>query len=79
MYLLYLVLSFTEVLVLFASAIGLLVFIVREIVRAIEGLLDAAMNAISASKQPRIESLQPLGVGGKGRVRIIPGGHNEHF
>ena len=79
MYLLYLVLSFTEVLVLFASAIGLLVFIVREIVRAIESLLDAAMNAISASKQPRIESLQPLGVGGKGRVRIIPGGHNEHF
>jgi len=79
MYLLYLVLSFTEVLVLFASAIGLLMFIVREIVRAIEGLLDAAMNAISASKQPRIESLQPLGVGGKGRVRIIPGGHNEHF
>lgn len=79
MYLLCLVLSFAEVLVLFASAIGLLVLFVKEAVMSIEGLLDAAMNAMSPGGRPGIESLEPVGVGGKGRVRIIPGGHNERF
>lgn len=79
MYLLYFVLSLTEVLVLFASAIGLLVLIFKETARFIDGLLDAALNAVSPSGRPRIALLDPLGVGGKGRVRMIPGGHNERF
>jgi hypothetical protein len=73
MYLLYSILAFAEVLVLFASAISLVVLAVRQVIKAISGLIDAAINAGLPDAQPRFTALDPAG------VRRVPGGHNEHF
>jgi len=79
MYYLLLVLSFSEVLVLFASAIGLFVFVLRETVRAIDDLLEAAINVRWPGAQSGVKAQGLLCVGFKSRLRMIPGGHNEHF
>jgi 4-hydroxybenzoate polyprenyltransferase len=73
------VLAGTEVVVLFASTIGLLGFAVRQVVRAINGLLDMAIDSASPSTKPRLRSPSPSNVLVASRVRRIPGGHNETF
>ena len=79
MSLVYSILAFAEVLVLFASAIGLFVFIVKEVVREINRLFDAAAAAASANKESSVKSRDPVSVGAGSRLHRIPGGHNEHF
>jgi hypothetical protein len=76
MYLLYSILAFAEVLVLFASAISLVVLALRQVIRAISGLIDAAINAGLPDARRRFAALDLLGTR---RVREVPGGHNEHF
>jgi hypothetical protein len=76
MYLLYSILAFAEVLVLFASATGLVVLAVRQVIKGVSGLIDAAIDAGLPDARRRFAALDPFGAR---RVREIPGGHNEHF
>ena len=79
MYLLYSVLAFAEVLVLFASTIGLLALAARQVTRKIRSLMGAPINTGSASTEPYVKTLNPLGVTVERHARQIPGGHNERF
>ena len=67
MYLLYSILAFAEVLVLFASAISLVVLALRQVIKAISGSIDAAVNAGSPNADPRFTALDPVGVCGHDR------------
>lgn len=71
-YYLYAVLAFTEVAVLFASAIGLSVFVVREIIREIDHLLDVAIRG-------RWFDTQRPSTARYHRLYEVVGGHNERF
>lgn len=77
--LLYSGLAFAEILVLLASALALLVLAVRQLKKAIERLLDAAVDAASPSAEPRRKTLDPLGAAAGHRGRKIPGAHNDRF
>jgi hypothetical protein len=66
------VLAFAEVAVLFASAISLFVFLISEIVRTVDRLLDAAISG----RWFAIE--HPLPVRDH-RLHKIVGAHNERF
>jgi hypothetical protein len=79
MSLLYSVLAFAEVLVLFASAISLFAFLVRQVVREINRFLDAAVDAASPDTESPVKSPEPIGAGAGSRLHKITGGHNEHF
>jgi hypothetical protein len=72
LYYLYAVLAFAEVAILFVSAISLFVFLVSEIVRTVDRLLDAAISgrwlAIGRPSPARDH-----------RLRKVLGGHNERF
>lgn len=72
----YAVLAFAETLVLFASILGLLVFVLRQMVRGINVVIDAAINASSLDTMPRDRNPSRLNVAAAHR---IPGGHNERF
>jgi hypothetical protein len=77
--LVYFALAFGEILVLLASAIAVLVLILREIVAAINGLMDKAIDVGSAGTEPRAKSPSPFKIAAGNRLRRIPGGHNETF
>ena len=70
------VLAFAETLVLFGSVIGLLVFALRQVVRGMNLVIDAAINASSLDTTPRDRNRRRLNVAAAHR---IPGGHNERF
>ncbi len=78
-HLLYLFLAFAEVLVLLASAMGLLGFVVWRLAKKILDILDAGVTAKSPDTQPPIKTSSPLGAMAGRRARQIPGGHNERF
>jgi hypothetical protein len=73
------VLTFSAVLVLFASTIGILMLIARQVIRTIRGIVDMAIDASPTSAEPYVKTLNPLGVAVERRVRQIPGAHNERF
>jgi hypothetical protein len=77
--LLYSVLSYTAVLVLFASAISLLIFIARIIIREIRVLIGATDEARSSVAEPRVKTLNPVGIAVGSRGRQIRGAHNDRF
>ena len=66
------VLTFTEVAVLIASAIGVFVFVVREITGEIDRLLDTAINGRWFDTQTPSKTRDH-------RHYKIVGGHNERF
>ncbi len=78
-YALYAFLAFSEVLVLFASAIGVLVFIACELIGMLGSLADAAVSYGSRSGQHSVKTLRTMGAAAGARSRVIPGGHNERF
>ena len=78
-YLLYSVLSCTAVLVLFASAVALIALAVRIIIREIQVLMGTTTEAHPSAREPRIKTLDPVGVGVGNRARQIRGAHNERF
>jgi hypothetical protein len=69
---LYAVLAFSEVAVLFASAIGLSVFVVREVIREIDHLLDVANSCLWLDPQRHSTTRHHR------RYEVV-GGHNERF
>jgi hypothetical protein len=71
-YLLCAVLAFAEVAVLIASALSLFVFLVSEVVRTADCLLDAAINGRSLAVE------RPSPVTAHGLHKIV-GAHNERF
>ncbi len=73
----YSILAGAEVVVLLASTIGLMAFAVRQAVRAIDSLLDAAVDAASPDTKPRLMS--PSNVVVASHLHKIRGGHNEIF
>jgi hypothetical protein len=77
-YLLYLFLAFSEVLVLFAVTIALLAFAVRQVLRSIGNLIEAVINPTSAGAAAGIKTSNPFRLAAPRNVRI-PGGHNEVF
>jgi hypothetical protein len=77
-YLLYAFLAFAEVLVLFAVAIALFVFALRQLVKWIGSLIDAALSARSADAAG-VRTPDPFRFAVQKNVRRIPGGHNEVF
>jgi hypothetical protein len=78
-YLLYSVLAFAEVLALFAVAIVLFIFLLKQAVKVLGAWIDAVIAAWSREAEPRLGNPKPLGVNATKRVRQIPGGHNERF
>jgi hypothetical protein len=78
-YLLYSGLAFAEVFVLFASVIAVLVLAVRQVVKAIASMVDVAIGAGSSDTEHHGKILDPLGAVAGGRVRKIPGAHNDRF
>jgi hypothetical protein len=75
----YSALAFVEVLVLFASAISVLVLVVRQAVREINRLLDAAFDAASPSTESSVKNPEPVSATAGSRTRKVVGGHNEQF
>lgn len=75
----YAVLAFAETLVLFASVLGLLVLALRQVVRGIDSLIDAAINSSSPDTKPRVRTPSRFNVAAESRLHRIPGGHNERF
>ena len=75
----YSALAFAEILMLFASVIGILVFAVRRAVRAINSLMDTAINSNSPDAEPRVRRQRRLKVATESGLHKIPGGHNERF
>ena len=78
-YALYSFLAFAEVAVLIASAAGFFGFIAWQIIKKIQSVLDATVNAEAPEPKPQIKTLLPLGATAGKRARPIPGGHNERF
>jgi hypothetical protein len=78
-YSLYSFLAFAEVAVLLASAAAFFAFVAWQVVKKIQSLFDAAVNADPAKAQLQIPTLRPLGATAGKRARPIPGGHNERF
>ncbi len=78
-YALYAFLAFFEVLVLLASAIGVLTFVVWQVIKKIRSLTDAAMNSEPRSSQPSVQILNPVAASAARGAHVIPGGHNERF
>ena len=72
-------LAFAEVLVLFASVIGLLTFVVKQLVALTDALLSAVINAGSRTSQPRVKGRSAFNLIFESRPRKILGGHNELF
>jgi len=66
------VLAFAEVAVLFASVISLFVFLVSEIVRTADHLLDVAINGwwLAIERPSQVRDY---------RLHKVMGGHNERF
>jgi hypothetical protein len=79
MYLLSTVLAFAEVVVLFASAIGLLVLAASLVLKKFLSLTDATIKAGSPRTKSYIKTLNPFGSAIERPVRRIPGAHNEYF
>lgn len=77
--LVYSCLAFAEILVLFASIIGLLTFAVRQLIAITDALLSAAIDAGSRNSQPRDKRPNTFNLMFEGRPRRILGGHNEPF
>ena len=75
----YSVLAFAEVLMLFASVIGVLVFVVRCTVRAIDQFIEAAIDSSAGDTAPGARKPLRLDVAAETGSRRIPGGHNERF
>ncbi len=75
----YSVLAFAEVLMLFASVIGVLVFAVRCTVRAIDRFIEAAIDSSTGDAAPGARKPLRLDVAVEAGSRRIPGGHNERF
>ncbi len=75
----YSALAFGEILVLLASAIGVLVLVLQEIVAVLGSAVDKAVNAATSGRESRAKSPNPFTVTAGSRVRRIPGGHNEIF
>lgn len=75
----YSVLAFAEVLMLFASLIGVVVFAVRCAVRAIDRFIEAAVDANARDVEPGVRKPRRLNVVVETGSHRIPGGHNERF
>jgi 4-hydroxybenzoate polyprenyltransferase len=75
----YSVLAFAEILTLVTSVIGVLVLAVRLAVRAINSVIDAAIDSTARDAEPRDSKPARLNVAVESRFHKIPGGHNEHF
>ncbi len=75
----YSVLAFAEILMLFASIIGVLVFAVRRTIEGIDRLIDAAIDLNTRDKEPRVRGRSCLNVAVESGFHRIPGGHNERF
>jgi hypothetical protein len=78
-YALYSFLAFAEVAVLIASAAGFFGFVAWQVIRKIQSVLDATVNAEAPEPKPQIKTLNPFGATVGKRARPIPGGHNERF
>jgi hypothetical protein len=78
-YFLYSVLSFTAVLVLFASAIGLTALAARIVIREIQVLMGVTTEVYPSAMEPRVKTLDPVGVAVGSRARQIRGAHNDRF
>jgi|HubBroStandDraft_5_1064220.scaffolds.fasta_scaffold89338_2 hypothetical protein len=73
------VLSFTEVAVLFASTITLVVLFIREAVRVMDHLLDVAISRCVAGKRTgKGADLFAKQIGARRFPKIV-GAHNERF
>lgn len=70
----YSVLAFAAVIVLIASTLALLAFVVKQTVSGIDALVERTISAGSPSKAPRTKRRRLFNVPAPSR---IPGAHNE--
>jgi hypothetical protein len=75
----YSVLAFAELLMLFASIVGVIVFAVRCAVGAVDRFIEAAVDASARDGEPGVRKPLRLNVAAEAGSRRIPGGHNERF
>jgi hypothetical protein len=75
----YSVLAFAELLMLFGSIVGIIVFAVRRAVRAVDRFIEAAVDASTRDAEPDARKPLRLNVAAESGSRRIPGGHNERF
>ena len=75
----YSVLAFAELLMLFGSIVGIIVFAVRRVVRAVDRFIEAAVDASARDAEPGVRKPLRLNVAAGAGARRIPGGHNERF